>query len=157
MPQFDKARMSQATTGGHARKLYSLFAKDRAAYTRASLEGAAPSAPGQTIVKESYHPQLLTDAEQKEILEKGTHSRPVPEGVAGGGNFEPYARDGDKMYLASKLVALYIMQKKAPGTPATDAGWIYGTVTPEGEVTSAGRVASCMGCHDTSKHDRILR
>ena len=154
-PEPGKARMSQAETGGHARKLYSLFAKDRTAYLQASPKGAG--APGQTIVKESYHPQLLTDAEQKDVLEKGSRGRPAPEGVAGGGNFNPYSRDGDKMYIASKLVALYVMQKKPANTPGTDAGWIYGTVTPEGEVTSAGKVASCMGCHTQSKNDRMLR
>jgi hypothetical protein len=37
------------------------------------------------------------------------------------------------------------------------AGWVYGTVAPDGTVTSAGRVASCMGCHTPSaKHERLF-
>jgi hypothetical protein len=44
-----------------------------------------------------------------------------------------------------------------PSTPDTDAGWVYATVTPDGQVTSAGRVASCMGCHETSAtHERLF-
>ncbi|AUX48836.1 uncharacterized protein SOCE26_103780 [Sorangium cellulosum] len=33
---------------------------------------------------------------------------------------------------------------------------MYGTVTPEGEVTSAGRVASCMGCYVSARHERVF-
>jgi len=43
-----------------------------------------------------------------------------------------------------------------PSTPDTDAGWVYATVTAAGQVTAAGRVASCMGCHETSAtHERL--
>jgi hypothetical protein len=49
------------------------------------------------------------------------------------------------------------MFKLEPGTPGTDAGWVYGTVTPDGkQVTSAGRVESCMGCHQDAPHDRLF-
>ncbi|MBA3541386.1 MAG: hypothetical protein H0T79_17370 [Deltaproteobacteria bacterium] len=46
---------------------------------------------------------------------------------------------------------------KVATTPAdgTDAGWIYGTIVG-GEVTSAGRVASCMGCHESASHERLF-
>ena len=41
-------------------------------------------------------------------------------------------------------------------TPDTDEGWVYATVSPAGQVTAAGRVASCMGCHETSAtHERL--
>jgi hypothetical protein len=44
-----------------------------------------------------------------------------------------------------------------PATPETDEGWVYATVSPQGQVTSAGRVASCMGCHETSAtHERLF-
>jgi len=34
---------------------------------------------------------------------------------------------------------------------------IYGTVAPDGTVTSAGRVANCMGCHvDNATHERLF-
>jgi hypothetical protein len=42
-------------------------------------------------------------------------------------------------------------------TPDTDEGWIYATVSAAGQVTAAGRVASCMGCHETSAtHERLF-
>ena len=43
-----------------------------------------------------------------------------------------------------------------PKTPGTDDGWVYGTVSADGKtVTSAGRVDSCMRCHETRK-DRVF-
>jgi hypothetical protein len=52
---------------------------------------------------------------------------------------------------------LYVMKKLGGGdVPGTDAGWIYGTINPDGTVTSAGRVASCMGCHEAATHERLF-
>jgi len=51
----------------------------------------------------------------------------------------------------------FIMFKVDPATPDTDEGWVYATVSPAGIVTSAGRVASCMGCHETAAtHERLF-
>ena len=42
-------------------------------------------------------------------------------------------------------------------TPDTDEGWVYGTVSADGKtVTSAGRVQSCMNCHQDAPHDRLF-
>jgi hypothetical protein len=49
---------------------------------------------------------------------------------------------------------LFVMKKV--GGDSTDAGWIYGTVAVDGTVTSAGRVATCMGCHDDAPPDRLF-
>jgi len=47
--------------------------------------------------------------------------------------------------------------KLAADTPGTDDGFVYGTVTPDNKrVTSAGRVARCMGCHDNAPHERLF-
>jgi hypothetical protein len=49
------------------------------------------------------------------------------------------------------------MFKLDPSTPGTDRGWAYGTVTADGkQVTSAGRVESCMRCHRKAPHDRLF-
>jgi hypothetical protein len=48
---------------------------------------------------------------------------------------------------------LYVMMKT--GDVDSDAGWMYGTLTPDGRVTSSGRVASCMDCHRDAM-DRIF-
>src|SRR5436190_351218 len=67
------------------------------------------------------------------------------------------ARKGDKLFKATKQADLFIMFKLDPKTPGTDNGWVYGTVTPDGKtVTSAGRVESCMKCHQDAKADRLF-
>jgi hypothetical protein len=131
------SRSSDETT--HGQKLYSLFAKNRDAYM-AAPGMAAPV--GQVIVKQSWAPEEAKDV------------KAVPEITLG--DFNPYAKRDGKVYKASKLVGLYIMMKLDPKTADTDEGWIYGTVTADGEtVTSAGRVESCMKCHETKK-DRLF-
>jgi hypothetical protein len=55
------------------------------------------------------------------------------------------------------VAGLFIMMKLDPATPDTDHGWVYGTVAADRvTVTSAGRVASCMGCHESAGFDRLF-
>ena len=49
-----------------------------------------------------------------------------------------------------------MIARVARDAEGSDAGWVYGTVTPDGRVTSAGRVASCMGCHVDAPHERMF-
>jgi hypothetical protein len=101
----------------HGRKLYHLYAKDWAAYTKV---GEQP--PGQVIVKESWE-------------------------SAGG---EGELRVGEKREL-------FVMLKTSAEDVDSDAGWVYGTLTPDGAtVTSVGRINSCMGCHRDAPKDRIF-
>src|SRR5690606_15988348 len=53
---------------------------------------------------------------------------------------------------------LFVMAKLGgPELDGTDAGWIYGTLTPDGRtVTSAGRVQRCMDCHEAASHERLF-
>lgn len=123
----------------HGRKLYSLFVK---IYSRSTLFDA--HAVGQAIVKESWIPEEVTDGKKGKaiITRKGHHQD----------GFYPYATRDGKTYRASKKAALFIMFKVDPGTPGTDKGWVYGTVSPDGkQVTSAGCVQSCMKCHQTQE------
>ena len=49
------------------------------------------------------------------------------------------------------------MYKTDPKTPGTDEGWVYGTVTADGKkVTAAGRVQSCINCHQDARNDRLF-
>ena len=49
------------------------------------------------------------------------------------------------------------MFQAADDAPDTDEGWVYGTVSSDGQtVTSAGRVASCMNCHQEAQHGRLF-
>jgi hypothetical protein len=53
--------------------------------------------------------------------------------------------------------ALFVMMKLDPATPGTDQGWIYGTTTADAKtVTGAGRIGSCMQCHEKAPRDRLF-
>jgi cytochrome P460 len=146
----------------HGRKLYSLFAKDRRAYL--ALFKTAPV--GQVLVKQSWVPEEARGVRpsQPRFLDKEVIVTP-PFGGAGDrrlwhqrDHFYPYATDKQgKVYKAARQADLFIMLKLDPETKDTDQGWVYGTVTPDGKkVTSAGRVESCMKCHQQAKHDRLF-
>lgn len=141
MPMPGRPAFSVAATGGHAQKLYSLFAKDREAYRKRERQ-----ALGQVLVKESFG---------AERVEGEAVPAPMDAGLGEGDHFNPFVvRDGTT-YRAGKLMGLYVMMKK-DGAAGTDGGWVYGTITADGTVTSAGKVASCMGCHRDAPHDRLF-
>lgn len=142
MPLPGTARMSVAEGGPHAKKLYSLFARDRAAYVSLGTSNPLLAKDGQAVIKESYLPEVVAQ-------------EPLPP-QGGTDHFHPYATADGKVYRASKMIGLYVVLEKSNNIPGTDEGFIYGTVTPTGEVTSAGRVASCMGCHAHAKHRRYF-
>jgi hypothetical protein len=144
-----RAERSAADDGAHAKKLYSLFARDRDAYmallgdagARAARVGlAAKTTPGlQTIVKEAYVPEPVNDA-----------------GPPNADHFDPFVREGDKVFRAGAVASVFVILEQPAGTPGTDDGYVYGTLTPAGEVTSAGRVASCVNCHANAAHHRLF-
>ena len=148
----------------HGRKLYSLFAKDRRAYV--GLAGLKTVPVGQVLVKQSWTPEEVKGARpaQPNVFHKEVIVTP-PVGGAGDrkapherDHFYPYATDKQgKVHKAARQSELFIMLKLDPATKDTDQGWVYGTVTPDGKtVTSAGRVESCMKCHQQAKHDRLF-
>jgi hypothetical protein len=128
---------SRASTGeAHGGKLYFLYAADVAAY-RQSKQGKAGQGTGQVLVKESWLP------------------RPVPRAAAAG-RARAIGPHGE-FFEPGERGPLFVMLKLDPTARGTDRGWVYGTLTPDGwEVTSAGRVVSCMGCHDRGTHDRLF-
>jgi hypothetical protein len=127
-------RQSKAPQGAHGTKLYYLFASDRSAY----LSGAEV-ATGFTIVKESFH--ATTRSPDTKPVVRGSMMMGMPAPV----NW--IETDHGKLF-AGAYSGVYVMTKVGK-RDGTDDGWIYGTVSATGEVTSAGRVESCMGCHTT--------
>ena len=122
----------------HGRKLYFLYARDVAAYRSA----AARNQPvDQGFVKKSFEP-LKVDANDLQFKTDAYRGRAV-------------SRAGQRWRIGSPQ-DLFVMYKLDPSTPNTDNGWVYGTITRSGEVTSAGRVASCMECHLEAKNDRMF-
>jgi hypothetical protein len=154
IPDPAQARFSANTDEStHGQKLYSLFAKDCNAYVW--FDSDKPVTVGQVVVKESWVPEETTEVKPGAIDHTrviGDRDRPTV-----GDHFYPYATKGDKVYKAGKPAGLFVMMKLGPKTPGTDDGWVYGTVSPDGKtVTSAGRVESCMKCHQDAKHDRLF-
>ncbi len=127
----------------HGDKLYYLLARYPTAYERAANQ---ESPIGQVVVKEAWTSVPASGPTQPEY---GKH--------ASGVEVRPFAiRDG-KYHHAGEIWALFVMVKTDPQTPGTDAGWLYGTLTPDGQqVTSAGKLANCMGCHTSGTKDRLF-
>jgi hypothetical protein len=168
MPLPARVRYSDSSDEAtHGRKLYSIFARNRVAYLSVSnpgivvglrsLERDRQTAGAQVIVKESWLPQEVEAPKDRELRREPapyanapkTEKR-EPANFADRDHFHPYVTKDGKTYKAAKQGELFIMLKLDPKTAGTDEGWVYGTVTPDLKtVTSAGRVASCMKCHET--------
>lgn len=143
---FSKSTDSQT----HGKKMYVVFAKDvpDGVYSYVPKGNAAPL--GQAIVKEAWTAEEVVD-DNKALWTMPSVRR------KGNPTFVPYLRKDGKLYHAAEKSALFIMFKLDPQTPDTDEGWVYGTVTPDGKmVTSAGKVESCMKCHQKAPHDRLF-
>lgn len=126
---------------------------------------------GQVIVKEAWHYQEISEQEYQREREGQHPDRKSTRGLTGsfwpgydlGKQLLPLAetyadKQADKRYYrANGLAGLFIMTKLDPGTPGTDAGWIYATVAADLKtVTDVGRVANCMKCHQDAPHDRLF-
>lgn len=139
--EFDAPRFSESGDDAtHGQKLYYLYAADRRSYRAGSAGAPAEVSPvGQVVVKEAWIPEEV----------KGEPpANPEPN--------DRIARDG-RTYRPARMAGLFVMMKLDPGTPGTDQGWVYGTVAADrATVTSAGRVASCMGCHEDAPFDRLF-
>ena len=69
----------------------------------------------------------------------------------------PSAKKDGKTYYATEKHALFVMMKLDSKTADTDEGWVYATLTPDGKtVTSAGKLESCMKCHQKAENDRLF-
>jgi hypothetical protein len=147
LPNPGVARQSESNDPAtHGQKLYSVFAKNRAGY---------PNGPhtDQVIVKQSWKAETVTGVGGAGGYNPASYR---PEAADAGDHFYPYAIKDGVIYRASEQAGLYLMWKVDPGSPDSDEGWIYATVTTAGQVTSAGRVASCMGCHELADHERLF-
>jgi hypothetical protein len=169
MPMPGRVRYSDSSDDAtHGRKLYSIFARNRTGYLNVSNPGIViglrslerdrrVGEAGQVIVKESWLPQEVEAPKDRELRrEPAAYANPPkpeedkPTNFADRDHFHPYVTKDGKTYKATKQGELFIMLKVDPKTVGTDEGWVYGTVTPDLKtVTSAGRVASCMKCHET--------
>ena len=128
---FSGARLSQATDGTpHSRKLYHLYVSDADQYEQAS-SGLHDAPVGLTLVKQTHE----TFANIAALGDTGTQLE----------------------LTIGDVVNLFVMMKVGESnTPNTDAGWVYATTSPTGEIESIGLLESCVSCHREAKHDRLF-
>jgi hypothetical protein len=152
------SRSGDAAT--HGRKLAYYFVKrgPDGGSIKGYVAKDGPNPVGQAVVKEAWVPEEIDG--RGPLPGPVTRTRKVRadgKGLEQKVRFVPYAWRGDKLYRAKEKAGLFVMYKVDPATPGTDEGWVYGTVTADGKaVTSAGRVASCMGCHRKAPYDRLF-
>jgi hypothetical protein len=135
------ARISQAEDGPHGKKLYFLWSSDNGIYR---VLDSHDIPVGFTIVKQSFTTKTLASKPEP----SSSHDLGVPKPI-------DWVESGGKILAADKPKDLFIMIKVGERDGA-DHGWIYGTVSPDGKVTSSGKVASCMKCHADATHERLF-
>lgn len=133
-PLPSRPRLSAATAGGHAEKVYFLYARDHTAYVT-----GRPSRL-QVVVKESWTHRPVDLAQAARV-----HGAALVARTPDGATVEP-----------DRAAGLFVMMRVDARDPRGDRGWVYGTISPEGAVTSAGRLASCMGCHVEAGDGRLF-
>jgi hypothetical protein len=143
MPNPSHARMSAAPdAAGHGQKAYYIFAKEREAYVAA---GSTAQPTGQVLVKQSWKTEVC-EAPKREHRESDA-----------GGTFSSTLTKEGTTYRASTFAGLFLMIKRGKATADTDAGWVYATLASDLKtVTAAGRIASCIGCHEKAENDRVF-
>ena len=136
-----RVRVSEADAeSAHGEKLYYLWASDRAAY----LANTA-AAVGFAIVKEAFAAVPAVNA-----------SNPAPSPDYGRVPLPIRTTSIDGKQVAVGAPAGLFVMTKVAATEGTDAGWVYGTIAPDGTVTSAGRITSCIACHVDATHERLF-
>lgn len=132
----------------HGEKVFLLHAFDAMAYWKATpVKSRLP----ESLARASDPLVARTDVRQ--VLVKESFA-PKPLGNGVGGRYVP-AKKGDAYFGTGDPLGLYVMVQLAADTPDTDAGWIYATVSPTGEVTAAGSLDACRDCH-AKEADRVF-
>jgi hypothetical protein len=154
------ARLSGADESQHGRKLYYLYAGHgrhdaRHYYLSLGSPDAQPIPTGFAIVKQSWvavpsEPPANPAPELPEGMELSISTNaPAP--------ITWVEHEGQRLQTGEQAELFVMAKLGAADMPGTDAGWIYGTLTPDGQtVTSAGLVQRCMDCHDAAPHDRLF-
>ncbi len=117
----------------HGRKVYYLYALDRAAY----LEHR--DVARQVVVKEAWAPESVPSAE---AISMGYPAQCAVE------------RDGTCVQPGA-FVGLFVMLR-GERAPDTDDGWTYATVDPRGDITALGNLPACARCHRDAPHGRLF-
>jgi len=157
------AYLSRSSAGAHARKLYNVLLQDPVAYasaTKSSLQRPlfAPGthhAPYADAGPDATTPQgpprtWQVFLETSQVVVKESWA-PTPC-ASGDGNGQII---GGTRYCLKTRGPLFVMARPRKPSGPTDDGWIYGTVV-DGQVTAAGLMESCLGCHVKAPHGRLF-
>ena len=156
MPRRSRARVSRAGAP-HGRKVYFVYASDRAAYVRFTTGSDAAPAIGLTVVKEAFEPrELPSEARGRAPLPASPFPQASPRTVLDGAEAYTPLADGERLLGAGEARGLYVLRFVGTAVPESDEGWIYGTLAPDGTATSTGRVSQCMACHRSAPHGRLF-
>jgi hypothetical protein len=136
LPPASAPRVDLGASAPHGRKVYFLYARDRAAYL------SNRDVPGQIVVKEAWVPREVS----------------LSEAVFSGYTPQCRASSEGRCVEPGAFAGLFVMMRVGAEHRAdeTDAGWTYATVDPQGTVTASGRIASCMRCHARAPHGRLF-
>ena len=136
----------------HGRKLYALWSLDVEAYgavTGLPFRARDPEKTKATAGVDGCSQVMVKEAFEAVEMKADERETRLADGL------RPAVRDG-KRFKPGAATGLFVMFRLDPATPATDDGWVYGTVDPKGEVTEVGRIASCMKCHVEAKGGRLF-
>jgi hypothetical protein len=159
-PRLRRTASADAETHG-GDKVYAMFAKDPAPYRALTgldalyardepMDVDGTEGCSQVLVKEAFRPVEVAGGRPHLVELAADGSDDVRK------RLRPAEKDGRRL-APGERIGLFVMFRVDPKTPGTDDGWVYGTVTADGKtVTAAGRVASCMRCHETAPHGRLF-
>jgi hypothetical protein len=144
-------------------KLYTIFAMDPVAYGFPRHFFDPATAPPDRECPGCLAHRALVNAGVVQVLYKdayapleGEAGAAASQGLHGERGLFPVSRDGRVFHAGPSLGAFLLIQLGAEADHAgTDHGFVYATATPAGEITSSGRVASCMSCH-AREEDRVF-
>lgn len=177
MPPTIGAQRSSATpTTPHGEKLYYLFAKIDAEYPFLQYAGwwspegdiakeatSRKQPVGQVIVKQSFQAIPATKAQADAALtdeDRAKHYDVAPSFAVkyDDNNTPQFAKIGDPtgLFVMLKVGGPTNASPTAAAPADTDQGWVYATISPAGDITAVGRVASCMECHKSASYDRLF-
>lgn len=144
-PPSSSPRFSESPEGTiHGRKLFHLYASDRAAYE--SVIGNRDDGRALSLVKEVRLPVVLPGSGDFASLRRHDAA-----GIA-------VSPEDGRRYTPGEVVALFVMSRPGEVERAgTDEGWVYGIVDPDGQrVIDAGVIESCVECHRRAPHGRVF-
>jgi hypothetical protein len=139
--------------GTHGQKLYFLYAYDAMAYLKENRYQDSFKDPKKAPRYEEKPAEQVLVKQSWSCEPASKDDKPV-DSVPGKSKW--IKKDGE-WFKAGEQKDLFIMVRFDEKTDGTDKGWVYGTVTPDRKtVTSSGKVASCMACHEKAGDGRLF-